>query len=287
MNVLIWLVSGLVAGSLVGRAMGGKEYGILGSLVIGTMGGLTGGWLFERVLRFNAPYSVSMHLFTSLVGGVVFVALVRILDRASRSSVVARVTASAEGTDLDSAIQSLGKLERRVITSLLSRKPVATNPHEEYQAQATFGERVADRVASFGGSWTFIGLFGLVMGLWIAANSRTSAAFDPYPFILLNLVLSCLAALQAPVIMMSQNRQTSRDRLDAQNDYRVNVNAEMQIMRLHAKVDELIVERLRLLELQQEQQVALLRSLTSDRGAMPRDAVADDDATRDNPRGDS
>jgi uncharacterized membrane protein/uncharacterized membrane protein YeaQ/YmgE (transglycosylase-associated protein family) len=263
MNVLIWLISGLAAGSLVGRAMGGKEYGITGSLVIGTMGGLTGGWLFERVLNLQVPFSIPMHLFTSLIGGILFVAVVRILDRASRSRVVSRMTASSEGTDLDAVMQSLGKIERRVIANLVSKKPVATNPDEIFQAQSTFGERVADRVASFGGSWTFIGLFALVMALWIATNATQRAAFDPFPFILLNLVLSCLAAMQAPVIMMSQNRQASRDRIDAHNDYRVNLNAEMQIMRLHEKVDELLVERLRLLDARHEEQMALLRSLNA------------------------
>ena len=107
-----------------------------------------------------------------------------------------------------------------------------------YPSQMTFGERLADRVATFGGSWTFIGLFLGAMVIWIVINSR-GAAVDPFPFILLNLMLSCLAALQAPVIMMSQNRQSAKDRLDAQHDYEVNLKAEMEIVALHFKMDEL------------------------------------------------
>jgi uncharacterized membrane protein len=108
-----------------------------------------------------------------------------------------------------------------------------------FDQQLTFGQRVADRVAAFGGSWTFIGMFLLVMLMWMIWNSEDVRRFDPYPFILLNLVLSCLAALQAPVIMMSQNRQSAKDRLDARTDFEVNVRAEAEITRLHAKFDEL------------------------------------------------
>ena len=97
--------------------------------------------------------------------------------------------------------------------------------------------QVADRVASFGGSWAFIGIFLTGMVAWMAMNRDMKAPFDPYPYILLNLILSCLAALQAPVIMMSQNRQGARDRVDARGDYEVNLRAEMQIMALHAKLD--------------------------------------------------
>jgi uncharacterized membrane protein len=115
-------------------------------------------------------------------------------------------------------------------------------------------------VATFGGSWSFIMLFLGGMGLWMLFNAEGSERFDPYPFILLNLVLSCLAALQAPVIMMSQNRQAAKDRLEAQHDYEVNLKAEMEVMGLHAKLDDLQQrEWARLLEIQERQIEALAR----------------------------
>ena len=123
------------------------------------------------------------------------------------------------------------------MTAVLTRHRLATDPNQTFEERSTFGERLADLVARFGGSWTFIGLFSIVMVGWISLNEEMTAAFDPFPFILLNLVLSGLAALQAPVIMMSQNRQAARDRSDAKSDYEVNVRAEMEIMALHSKMD--------------------------------------------------
>jgi uncharacterized membrane protein len=120
---------------------------------------------------------------------------------------------------------------------------------------------VADRVASFGGSWTFIVLFLAAMAAWMLDNVEAARPFDPYPFILLNLVLSCLAALQAPIIMMSQNRQASKDRLDAQHDYEVNPKAEMEIMALHLKLDELREQHLTALAVAQAEQTKLLERL--------------------------
>jgi uncharacterized membrane protein len=120
------------------------------------------------------------------------------------------------------------------------------NPNEVVEERETFGERVADGVARFGGSWSFIFSFGAVLLVWVLANTvfvvyrtRNAEPFDPYPFILLNLFLSMLAALQAPVIMMSQNRQDSKDRIRSELDYQVNLRAELEIMRLHEKFDEL------------------------------------------------
>jgi uncharacterized membrane protein len=127
-----------------------------------------------------------------------------------------------------------------------------------FDAQATFGERLADRVASFGGSWTFIGIFAIFMVSWMALNEDMARPLDPYPYILLNLMLSCLAALQAPVIMMSQNRQAARDRSDAKTDYEVNVRAEMEITAVHAKLDLLREQEwLRLLMMVEEQKRTL------------------------------
>ena len=125
----------------------------------------------------------------------------------------------------------------------------------------TIGERVADQVASFGGSWKFLGLFLGSMAVWIGMNLMEAVPFDPYPFILLNLVLSCVAAMQAPVIMMSQNRQSSRDRLDARHDYEINLKAEMEVMGLHAKVDELRDRQWAALVELQERQLNLLGSI--------------------------
>lgn len=123
----------------------------------------------------------------------------------------------------------------------LLRSQVVRNVNVEEEERKTFGQRIADKVASFGGSWTFIISFGVTILVWITFNTMMlrSKAFDPYPYILLNLVLSCLAAIQAPVIMMSQNRQSAKDRLQADSDYEVNLRAELEIAALHKKVDQL------------------------------------------------
>jgi uncharacterized membrane protein len=106
---------------------------------------------------------------------------------------------------------------------MLRRTRVTRDPNVVFDERLTFGERLADRVAAFGGSWTFIIIFLAAIAVWMLRNAETAVPFDPYPFILLNLVLSCVAALQAPIIMMSQNRQAAKDRLDAQHDYEVNL----------------------------------------------------------------
>jgi len=136
-------------------------------------------------------------------------------------------------------IQEAGEHERAVIGRLLRREISVPHTNKVFDSSLTFGQRLADQVAAFGGSWTFILLFFGVMTIWIILNVAAGQAFDPYPFILLNLVLSMLAALQAPVIMMSQNRQAAKDRLDAQHDYEINLKAEMEIMALDTKMDEL------------------------------------------------
>src|SRR5438132_4410405 len=137
--------------------------------------------------------------------------------------------------------------ERLRQTNELMSRQVSRNVLQEEEEHLTFGQRVADRVASFGGSWPFIILFTAIMMVWIGINVARLANYDPYPFILLNLVLSTLAAVQAPIIMMSQNRQSSKDKLLAENDYQVNLKAEMEIAALvrgHAEV----LARLSLLE---------------------------------------
>ncbi|HNU06778.1 MAG TPA: DUF1003 domain-containing protein, partial [Pyrinomonadaceae bacterium] len=152
--------------------------------------------------------------------------------------------------------EKLTERERRVIQSFVERKQVSRNLSKAYDDDRTFGERLADRVASFGGSWTFIFIFGAILVAWVIINSvlLLNRAFDPYPYILLNLFLSMIAALQAPIIMMSQNRQAARDRLDATHDYEVNLKAELEIRDIHDKLDDLREQKwLELVELQQEQ----------------------------------
>jgi uncharacterized membrane protein len=150
----------------------------------------------------------------------------------------------------------LTSLDQEVLESLAERELLAKNVNEEFDIALTVGQRVADKVADFGGSWTFILMFMGLLLLWIVLNSLAllRKPFDPYPFILLNLVLSCVAAMQAPVIMMSQNRQEAKDRLRAEHDYQINLRAELEIRNLNEKIDHLIHHQWqRLLELQQIQ----------------------------------
>ncbi|MCA8988969.1 MAG: DUF1003 domain-containing protein, partial [Planctomycetaceae bacterium] len=150
----------------------------------------------------------------------------------------------------------LTALEHEVIESLRQHEILTRNVDAIADEGLTLGEQLADRVATFGGSWTFILCFAGVLIVWITMNSLavSGRSFDPFPYILLNLVLSCLAAIQAPVIMMSQNRQEAKDRLRAENDYRVNLKAELEIRHLHSKVDLLLTHQWhRLLEIQQVQ----------------------------------
>ena len=141
---------------------------------------------------------------------------------------------------LEMGADSMTAHERRVIERICKRKAVSRNVNVEHEEAMTFGERLADRVASFGGSWTFLMSFAAILVFWVALNSLMLAqGFDPYPYILLNLFLSMLAAIQAPVIMMSQNRQAAKDRLSAAHDYEVNLKAEIEIMALHEKLDEI------------------------------------------------
>ena len=130
--------------------------------------------------------------------------------------------------------------ERRVIERVAKRIAISRNPVADAEQSMTFGDRLADQVASFGGSWTFLILFGVFISGWVALNSvMLVTGFDPYPYILLNLFMSMLASIQAPVIMMSQNRQAVKDRLAAAHDYEVNLKAEIEIMALHEKLDEM------------------------------------------------
>jgi uncharacterized membrane protein len=163
-------------------------------------------------------------------------------------------------------IQTLSARERHVLAKLLKREHIVRDTNAAFHEQRTFGERLADNVASFGGSWTFILLFLGVMLVWITWNATATGPFDPFPFILLNLVLSCLAALQAPIIMMSQNRQAEKDRLEAHHDYEINLKAEMEVMALHAKVDHLRDQQWAELIALQTRQLELLERIRGDVG---------------------
>lgn len=168
---------------------------------------------------------------------------------------------------LGKAWEHASEAERAVLSQLLRRERTV-RPPSAIDDDRTFGERVADGVARLGGSWTFIGFFIVFLGAWVTTNVWLLRAhpFDPYPFIFLNLLLSMLAALQAPVIMMSQNRQEARDRQHAEGDYKVNLKAELEIRHLHEKMDYLLHQHAtKLMEVQQIQ-LDLLRELAHGRG---------------------
>ena len=198
-----------------------------------------------------------------------------------RPSLIDRILAEHPGISLDSpiCIDEIGKfrsryveemllaergelsdLDKRVAESLEHHETIAENVEEEYEDQRTTGEKLSDQLAAFGGSWSFLIAFGGFLAVWIAFNlfQGEKAAFDAYPFILLNLILSTIAAVQAPIIMMSQRRVEEKDRLRSENDYKVNLKAELEIRHLHEKVDHLLTKQWeRLIELQQLQLEAL------------------------------
>jgi uncharacterized membrane protein len=157
---------------------------------------------------------------------------------------------------LEESKGELTELDDEVVKSLKEHELVSRNVNDEFSQDLTFGQRLSDKLAAFGGSWVFIIFFGIVLCVWITINTigLMSRPFDPYPYILLNLVLSCLAAIQAPVIMMSQNRQESKDRLRSEHDYRVNLKAELEIRHLNTKMDQLLHHQwARLMEIQRVQ----------------------------------
>jgi uncharacterized membrane protein len=171
----------------------------------------------------------------------------------------ARGVFMAEAHPLAAEIARLTAIEQKIIDRFIhSRRDQIDRP----DGPSTLGERVADRVASFGGSWPFIFIALGSICVWIFGNALLATPLDAYPIILLNLVLSCLAALQAPIIMMSQNRQSARDRIDAQHDYEVNMKAELEIVALHAKLDEIREQKWSELMEVQQQQIEILRKLT-------------------------
>ena len=167
---------------------------------------------------------------------------------------------------LATGFDQLAERERRVITGVAQRTRISRDLNHAVAETQTLGDRLADRVAAFGGSWIFIILCLAALVAWTAFNTAAAAwgaeTFDPYPYIFLNLILSMLAALQAPIILMSQNRQASRDRLAAGLDYEVNLKAEIEIIELHVKVDQMLSDHLRELVQTQREQLRLLTNLT-------------------------
>lgn len=172
---------------------------------------------------------------------------------------------------LKTGYDDLPPRDQRVLKGIASRARITRSLDEDLLEGRTFGQRLADKVAEFGGSWTFIMLFMGFLLVWSLINTLMlrDAAFDPYPYVFLNLILSMIAAIQAPIIMMSQNRQAARDRLIAANDYEVNLKAELEIMGLHEKLDRMRADDLTRLIEQQSEQIRVLGEFLSDskRGA--------------------
>jgi len=170
-------------------------------------------------------------------------------------------------------IEALDERTRKVTQHVADGKPIARDVTLDYEQNISFGQRAADVVANFGGSWTFVGLFAGTMLAWVGMNgfllAHRGRTFDPYPYILLNLFLSMLAAIQAPVILMSQNRHSERDRLNAEHDYEVNLKAELDIMSLHEKMDLLREKQWEELLAIQTQQLAILSDLISKKTLSP------------------
>lgn len=164
---------------------------------------------------------------------------------------------------LNTGFESLPERDRRVLSRIARRVHISRDIDAEFDKRLTVGERLADKVAEFGGSWTFIILFCLFLAAWAILNGLIliGGGFDPYPFIFLNLILSMIAALQAPVIMMSQNRQAAKDRLAAAHDYEVNLKAELEIMALHDKLDQIRNDQISELLSAQQRQLELLGRL--------------------------
>ncbi|MBB6367029.1 putative membrane protein [Xanthomonas sacchari] len=171
---------------------------------------------------------------------------------------------------LQTELDKLSETEREVVERFIAKRHVARDIVKQADRDRSLGERVADRVAAIGGSWAFIIGFCVVLLGWIVLNSLVLAhAFDPYPYILLNLCLSCLAAIQAPVIMMSQNRQAAVDRLHAQNDYEVNIKAELEILQVHEKLNQLREQDWATLVELQNRQILMLQQLLERAGVSP------------------
>jgi uncharacterized membrane protein len=182
-------------------------------------------------------------------------------------------------------LEALPEPEQRVLHHYGERLHISRDTNQEFEQKSTFGQRLADHVAKFGGSWLFIIIFAAILLAWVLLNSlilvHRGASFDPYPYILLNLFLSMLAAVQAPVILMSQGRQAVKDRVEAAHDYEVNLKAELEILSLHEKLDELReTQWVALLGMQQEQ-MHLLTQLLQERGVVTQASEHTEDGKTD------
>ena len=167
-------------------------------------------------------------------------------------------------SSLKSEKGEVSDLEYELIKSMQQHELITKDVDNTLEQEWTFGERLADKIATFGGSWTFLICFAIFLAIWIIINTVVMVAHpaDPYPFILLNLILSCIAAIQAPVIMMSQNRQETKDRLRSENDYQINLKAELEIQHLHEKIDHLLLHQWDRLAEIQEMQLDLLSEMS-------------------------
>lgn len=171
------------------------------------------------------------------------------------------------------SLQTASASEQRVLARLTARRHISRNAAQDFNDNLTLGQRLADRIAVFGGSWTFILIFLALLLAWVVLNTLLltgHAVFDAYPFVFLNLILSMLAALQAPVIMMSQNRHAAQDRVAAEHDYEVNLKAELEILALHTKVDTLREQQWLELVAMQREQIALLTRLVEGGAGVPK-----------------
>lgn len=286
MYVWTWLLTGLLAGGGAHLALARGRFGVGGDLALGALGAVLAGLLLRAAGLLAPAAGGPWHFAAALVGALALLAVAHGLARRQVAAprpvrvVAGGVEAVAEGRTRaglapdgppppldragllrDALVGGLSEVERSVLGKFLNRQTVVRDVEREQQERKTFGERATDRIAAFGGSWAFLGLFSATLAAWMTYNVDTPRPFDPYPFILLNLGLSCIAAVQAPIILMSQNRQAHKDRLNAAADYEVNMKAEMEILALHEKLDELREKAWRdLLELQQRQ-IEMLRRI--------------------------
>lgn len=238
MHAWYWLATGLVAGLLARLVLKKTHMSLAAELALGAMGGLATGALVRFAGIINPETGGGIHIFIALVGAIGTIATIHVIWRLSlRAGII--IAATVKPSDAEHSLANLGARERRVLAKFLRHEIVARNANIEAREQSTFGQRAADRIAGFGGSWAFLGLFFAILFAWMLYNNETVKPFDPYPFILLNLVLSCVAAAQAPIILMSQNRQAQKDRIQTQLDYEVNLKSEVEILALHDKLDAL------------------------------------------------
>jgi uncharacterized membrane protein/uncharacterized membrane protein YeaQ/YmgE (transglycosylase-associated protein family) len=260
MHVLTWILAGLLVGGLTRLARGGRGASLITDLSLGVLGAVAGGWLL-RLLDVTGPGAGWPHLLAAVLGSLLVLATGRLAIH-----LTARAAARAGASR---AASTLEDLEAQILVRTTRRRPIARDPNQTFDEKLTLGQRMADRLASFGGSWAFLGLFFAMLLVWMIFNTERVDAFDPYPFILLNLLLSCLAAVQAPVILMTQNRLAAKDRHDAHLDYEVNLKAELEILALHEKLDGLREKAWRELITIQERQLALLERIAQQAGTWP------------------